>query len=156
MSLEPVHSYHKEGTYRIILVAGIDHGQQDSNGDGVTDGLLACYDTAAMEVTVRDGGYIEIPNAFTPDENGPNGGRAPTGGFNDVFMPIMRGVEAYKMQIFDRWGTKVFETQDPEIGWDGYDRSGTLMKAGVYLYKIEVTLHNGVQDTRFGDVGLIR
>lgn len=155
MSFEPVHTYHKEGTYRITLLAGIDHGQQDTNGDGVTDGSLTCYDTAAMEVTVRDGGYIQIPNAFTPDENGPNGGRAPAGGFNDVFMPVMRGVETYKMQIFDRWGTKVFETRDPEIGWDGYDRSGGLMKPGVYIYKIEVTLHNGIQDTRIGDIGLI-
>ena len=60
------------------------------------------------------------------------------------------------MQIFDRWGTKVFETNDTEIGWDGYARSGDLMTAGVYIYKIEVTLSNGVNDTRIGDGGLIR
>jgi hypothetical protein len=50
----------------------------------------------------------------------------------------------------------VFETNDPDIGWDGYDRSGSLMSAGVYVYKIEVTLSNGSRDTRMGDVGLIR
>ena len=153
---EPAHTYQKEGAYQITLLAGIDHGHQDIDGDGITDGPLVCYDTATMQVTARDGGYIKIPNAFTPDENGPNGGRAARGGFNDVFRPIMRGVKTYNMQIFDRWGTKVFETNDTEIGWDGYARSGDLMTAGVYIYKIEVTLSNGVNDTRIGDVGLIR
>lgn len=153
---EPVHAYQKEGIYQITLLAGIDHGLQDVDGDGIADGPLVCYDTAKMQVTARDGGYIKIPNAFTPDENGPTGGRAVSGGFNDVFRPIVQGVSAYKMQVFDRWGTKIFETIDAEVGWDGYDRSGELMKAGVYIYKIEIILSNGAHETRMGDVGLIR
>lgn len=155
-SFEPTHTYQNEGTYQITLVAGIDHGNQDVNGDGITDGALVCYDTAKMLVTARDGGYIKIPNAFTPDENGPSGGRVAIGGFNDVFLPIMQGVKMYKMQIFDRWGTKIFETTDTEVGWDGYNQAGELMKAGVYIYKIEVTLSNGAKETRIGDIGLIR
>jgi gliding motility-associated-like protein len=150
-----VHTYQNEGTYQVTLLAGIDHGQQDINGDGIADGPIVCYDTAKMIVTARNGGYIKIPNAFSPNEGGPTGGRGMSG-FNDVFLPIMEGVKTYRMQIFDRWGTKVFETNDPDIGWDGYDRSGSLMSAGVYVYKIEVTLSNGSRDTRMGDVGLIR
>lgn len=153
---EPTHAYQNAGVYEIFLLAGIDHGQQDIDGDGVMDGSLVCYDTAKMQVTARDGGYVRIPNAFTPDENGPNGGRSSREGFNDVFLPVMQGVKVYKLQIFDRWGTKVFESNDPDIGWDGYDQAGELMSAGVYVYKIEVTLSSGAKDIRMGDVGLIR
>ncbi|MBT1686842.1 gliding motility-associated C-terminal domain-containing protein [Fulvivirgaceae bacterium PWU37] len=152
---EPVHTYQKEGMYLVTLQAGIDHGSQDVDGDGTVDGPLICSDTAATQVTVREGGYIQIPNAFTPDESGPTGGQPSGAGINDVFRPIVRGVKTYRMQIFNRWGTKIFETEDPEVGWDGYSPAGELMRAGVYVYKIEMTLSNGEQDTRMGDVGLI-
>ncbi|MBT1707896.1 gliding motility-associated C-terminal domain-containing protein [Fulvivirgaceae bacterium PWU5] len=152
---EPTHTYQQEGAYFLTLQAGIDHGQQDVDGDGSTDGPLICYDTAATQVAVREGGYIQIPNAFTPNESGPTGGQPSGEGINDVFRPIVKGVRTYKMQIFNRWGTKVFETEDPEVGWDGYNAAGELMHAGVYVYKIEMTLSNGEHDTRMGDVGLI-
>ncbi len=154
--IEPTHSYQTAGVYQITLLAGIDHGPQDIDGDGITDGSLVCYDTAKMQITARDGGYIRIPNAFTPDENGPTGGHAHNAGFNDVFLPIMQGVQSYRMQIFDRWGTKIFQTDDADTGWDGYNQAGELMPAGVYVYKIDVTLSNGTKDARVGDVGLIR
>jgi gliding motility-associated-like protein len=152
---EPEHTYQSEGSYQIKLLAGIDHGSQDINGDGVPDRSLVCYDTAQIVVSARNGGYIKIPNAFSPAESGPTGGHGMSGD-NDVFLPIMQGVKTYKMQIFDRWGTKIFETNNPDVGWDGYNKSGSLMSAGVYVYKIEVTLSDGSNDTRMGDVGLIR
>jgi hypothetical protein len=152
---EPEHTYQSEGSYQITLLAGIDHGSQDINGDGVADRSLVCYDTAQIVVSARNGGYIKIPNAFSPAESGPTGGHGMSG-YNDVFLPIMQGVKTYKMQIFDRWGTKIFETTNPDVGWDGYNKSGSLMSAGVYVYKIEVTLSDGSNDTRMGDVGLIR
>src|SRR5690606_2324579 len=100
---------------------------------------------------------LDVPNAFTPDQGGPSGGRVSGGGgYNDVFYPMVKGVTSFKMQIYDRWGTMVFESNDPDIGWDGYDKSGTLMTAGVYVYKIAVTLSNGFKDVRMGDVALIR
>jgi gliding motility-associated-like protein len=153
---QPNHFYREEGQYVITLIAGFNHGAKDVDGDGVTDGDLVCADTAQVEVLAREGGLTRVPNAFTPNENGPNGGVQEAGGFNDVFLPITRGVEEFTMQIFDRWGTLIFESRDKNVGWDGYDRNGNLLPAGVYVFKLVLRLSNGQRTTQVGDVTLIR
>ena len=60
------------------------------------------------------------------------------------------------MQIFDRWGNLVFESKDKGIGWDGYDKDGRLMPAGVYVFKLILRLADDQRETRLGDVTLIR
>lgn len=155
-AFEPTHSYAEEGRYAVVLFAALDHGFVDSDGDGTADRNLVCYDSARREVVAMLGGAIEIPNAFTPDVTGPSGGRATAGGFNDVFLPVVKGATAFHMYIYDRWGTLVFQSNDKDIGWDGYDRNQRLMPAGVYIYKIELVQSNGETITRAGDVSLIR
>jgi gliding motility-associated-like protein len=153
---EPRHSYRLEGKYNVSLVAGMDYGPKDIDGDGVPDGNVICYDTTKQVLVALDGGFIKVPNAFTPSVNGSTGGIAGNGTFNDVFLPIAQGVEEFQMQVFDRWGNLLFETQDRNIGWDGYDRNKRLMPAGVYVYKLVMRLSNGQRTTKIGDVTLIR
>ncbi|HEY9044781.1 MAG TPA: gliding motility-associated C-terminal domain-containing protein [Ohtaekwangia sp.] len=153
---EPRYAYTTEGKYTVTLRAGKDYGDQDINGDGITDGLFACYDSAQQEVTAIVGGSMVIPNAFTPSPAGPSGGRVVSGGINDVFLPKIKGATEYTLQIFNRWGSMVFESHDTDIGWDGYDRHGKFMPAGVYVYKIALTQSDGQRITRVGDVTLIR
>jgi gliding motility-associated-like protein len=71
-----------------------------------------------------------LPNIFTP--NGDN--------VNDLLQPFpYAGVSQVKMQIFNRWGALVYQTEDPDINWDGKDfRSGMECSAGVYFYVCEV------------------
>lgn len=153
---EPRHLYKLDGKYTVTLVAGFDHGNKDIDGDGILDGNVICYDTAQHELVALDGGYIKLPNAFTPNSNGATGGVPSNGTFNDVFLPIARGIEEFQMQIFDRWGNLLFESRDRNIGWDGYDRNGRLMSAGVYVYKLILRLSDGQRTTKIGDVTLIR
>lgn len=155
---QPKHTYTLEGKYNITLIAGYDNGNRDVNGDGVLDGNIICYDTTRQVVVAIHGGAIKIPNAFTPNPNGSTGGSGNpgTGTFNDVFLPISSGIEEFTMQIFDRWGTLIFESKDKNIGWDGYDRNGHLLPAGVYVYKLVMRLSNGQRTTKVGDVTLIR
>src|SRR5690606_4766672 len=101
-----------------------------------------------------NGGTMRIPNAFTPGTRGQ--GRGGGDGINDVFLPVTDGVTDFHMQIYDRWGTLVFESRSKESGWDGYDRNGRLLPAGVYVYKIVVRTSEGENATRAGDVTLIR
>ncbi len=140
----PQHFYDLPGEYTVILEAFNDEN---------------CSDTTSVTVNVEEGGFTKTPNAFTPSLNGPSGGVA-TGGsgsaLNDVFLPITQGVEEFRMIIFDRWGNLVFESNDKNIGWDGYNSKGKLLPAGVYVYKLELTLSNGQRSTRVGDVTLIR
>ncbi|SHG50449.1 gliding motility-associated C-terminal domain-containing protein [Chryseolinea serpens] len=153
---QPRHLYKLEGKYIVTLTAGYDNGNKDVDGDGVLDGNIVCYDTAQQEVTALDGGFIKLPNAFTPNPNGSTGGVPGNGTFNDVFLPITRGVQEFAMQIFDRWGNLIFESKDKNIGWDGYDKNGRLMPAGVYVYKLVLRLSDGQRTTKLGDVTLIR
>lgn len=158
IDFEPKISYRVEGEYPITLVAGNNNGTRDIDGDGISDGSIVCYDTLTRTVQARDGGLTRIPNSFTPNPNGPggNGGNGGAGSFNDVFLPITKGVEEFMMQIFDRWGSLVFESRDKNQGWDGYDRNRNLLPAGVYVYKLELRLSNGDRTTQVGDVTLIR
>jgi gliding motility-associated-like protein len=152
---QPNHKYQQEGNYEILLIASNNYGNKDIDGDGVLDGDLVCYDSATQVVIGKSGGRVKIPNAFTPNQGGPNGGRD-DGLFNDVFRPLMEGVEEFEMQIFDRWGNLIFESKDKSQGWDGYDKNGRLMPAGVYVYKLTIRLSDSQRSTQVGDVTLIR
>ena len=64
------------------------------------------------------------------------------------------------MQIFDRWGALIFETQDipskqPELGWDGRF-NGKMMDTGVYVYRAVLGFPDGSEQQIAGDVTLIR
>lgn len=145
---EPKHTYKIEGVYDIVLVAGFDHG-----------GGVVCTDTLTQQVVAKQGGQTKIPNAFTPNPGGPSGGISGGGGggtFNDVFLPIVKGVEEFNMQIFDRWGNLIFESNSSNTGWDGYDRNGNILPAGVYIYKLTLRLSDGQRTTQIGDITMIR
>ncbi len=157
---EPSHKYLLEGNYDIVLVASYDHGDRDIDGNGSMDGNVVCYDSATRQVIAKEGGLTKVPNAFTPSKNGPTGGISGAGTFNDTFLPITKGVAredgAFIMQIFDRWGTLIFQSKDQTRGWDGYDRNGNLVPAGVYVYKLDLRLADGQRTTQIGDVTVIR
>ncbi len=142
LSPEPQHIYQKEGKYDIQLVAYNQFG---------------CSDTTLLESAVRVeiGGQVLIPNAFSPNLSGGNGGSNQGNGKNDVFLPITRGVVDFEMVIFNRWGELMFQSRDPEIGWDGY-YNGRLCQQDVYVYKISALYENGQRIVRVGDVNLIR
>lgn len=75
------------------------------------------------EIQVRLCTEIHFPNVFTP-----NGDQ-----FNDFFLPESKGVEQYNLQIYNRYGVKLFETSDPNVGWDGTFK-GNICSDGTYYY----------------------
>ncbi len=86
-----------------------------------------------------------VPNAFAPE------------GYNSVFIPVMGFVhpEDYLLQIFDRWGAKIFETTDKYKGWDGTYNNSDAPK-GVYVYLIKIKNSNNETIEKRGTVTLIR
>lgn len=108
------------------------------------------HDCANSDVVeVNKDCYIDIPNAFTPDNDGSN----------DYFFPrqlLSRSLSGFHMTVFNRWGQVVFETSRGEgRGWDG-KWNGKDQPQGVYLYRIEATLDNKERETYQGNVTLIR
>lgn len=84
---------------------------------------------------------ILMANAFTPNDDGTN----------DVIAPILTFIpRQYVFQVFDRWGSKVFETQDHTIPWDGRNNGGKKVPEGVYVYYILLTTSSGIEVQKKG------
>jgi gliding motility-associated-like protein len=108
-----------------------------------------CADTACREVRINGDFVVYVPNAFSPDGDGEN----------DIFRPVVQGYDEseYRFMIFDRWGEKVFETDDPEQGWDGHIKGNGARHSDVYVWKlITKDRFTGKKVKRSGHVTLIR
>jgi gliding motility-associated-like protein len=71
-----------------------------------------------------------LPNVFTPDNDG----------YNDLLIPFpYTFVEKIELKLFNRWGELVFETNDPDINWDGKNLYSKMpCSDGVYFYTCDV------------------
>jgi len=54
---------------------------------------------------------------------------------NDVFKIQTFGLTYFEMYIFNRWGEQLFESRDPEVGWDG-THNEEFVPTGGYSYLI--------------------
>lgn len=91
-----------------------------------------------------------IPNVFTPNDDGRN----------DVFQVFTNcEIQDYRMEIYDRWGTRLFAVDDWTSGWDGTSR-GQAIASGVYVYRITYTAAdkngNPITSIKRGSVTVIR
>lgn len=106
----------------------------------------SCTGTDSIVVTRKNCIYIGIPNAFTP-----NGDTK-----NDIFKPtIFQVVKNFSFIVFNRYGQKIFETQEYGKGWDGTFKNKP-QSAGSYVYNIRYTNIFGTETVENGSVLLIR
>lgn len=139
----PSHDYQKPGMYQITLIASNNRG---------------CKDTFNLpsKIIAENASGVDIPNAFSPNPNGSNGGAYnPNDINNDVFHPVIQGVDKYELNIFSRWGELLFVSKDINIGWDGYYK-GKLCTQDVYVWKIVATTVDDKKINRTGDLLLLR
>lgn len=114
----PVYDYGIGGVHLVMLIAE-------------NDPRYGCTDTTFGYVEVAPFVTFYVPNAFTPDGDGKNDTWGPKG-TNFEF-------ESYNMQVFDRWGQLIWQTDNPDKYWDGNDPS-TLeeVKQGMYVYQASI------------------
>ena len=74
-----------------------------------------------------------------------------------MFLPEIQFVDIgnFKMVIFDRWGSQIFEVLDATIGWDGLI-DGTPAPTGGYVYFISFTTPKGSLIEKKGGITLYR
>ncbi len=130
----PTFTYADAGEYMIALVVKNDKG---------------CTDTILKSILVGEDYGIYVPNTFTPNGDG----------LNDIFYAKGFGIKKYEMQVYDRWGEKVFTSTDLNEAWDGtyVTKAGTKqIQEGVYTWRIKLTNVFGKSKELTGHVTLIK
>jgi gliding motility-associated-like protein len=73
-----------------------------------------------------------VPNTFSPNDDN----------LNEVFIPVLNGYDPtdYHFAIYDRWGILIFETSDPNKGWNGtFKGTGTTYSENdAYVWKLNL------------------
>jgi gliding motility-associated-like protein len=124
------HQYNASATFNACLIAYNSVG---------------CPDTLCIPVTTIVTPALDVPNAFTPNSNDVNSKVGPRG----------FGIAKMRFIIWNRWGQKVFETNNRNEGWDGRVK-GVVQPMDVYAYTLDVEFFDGTKTTRKGDITLIR
>jgi len=98
----------KPGTYSFIVT-------DDNN----------CEVTGAAAIDPQDRlCAVFMPNAFSPNGDG----------MNDIFRAkVHDAVSEFRLSVYGRWGQLIFETDNPQGGWDG-SQKGQGLPAGSYLW----------------------
>jgi gliding motility-associated-like protein len=105
-----------------------------------------CSATANTIIQVENSLLLFIPNAFTP------------GSYDDVnktFEVFGEGIEFVTMEVYNRWGEKVFESSNQRVSWDGTYK-GEMQGPGVYSYYVNVEYLDGKFIDRKGSVSILR
>ena len=110
---------------------------------------FGCIDTFCQIITVQEDLIFYVPNTFTPDD----------GNVNSYFKPVFTsGFDKYQYEllIFNRWGEIIFQSRDPEEGWDGRYANQNADQAA-YIWKITYEdTYEAVSKTITGHVTLLR
>jgi gliding motility-associated-like protein len=132
----PIHYYPDQlaASYEVTLTI------VDTNG---------CVDTASYEFSLVELLNVYVPNTLTI--NGDN--------INDVFLPVFSNVDimkSYQMEIFNRWGQLVWETDIVSEGWNGRYKDNKDVQLGVYNWRIRYTDNLGSTRVLVGHVTTLR
>jgi gliding motility-associated-like protein len=129
---DPSNLFQNPGTYSVVMVAFNSAG--------------TCSSVATGVITVEDPFLIEIPNVFTPNGDGAN----------DVFSIKAKGVKDISLQIFNRWGQKMYEFTGPKAAWDGLTPQGAEVPTGTYFYFIKAEGFDNQLVEKQGTLNLFR
>ena len=100
----------------------------------------------APEISQRDTvrSQLFVPNAFTPLSDK-----------NNLFKPAQADVSDYRMNIYNRQGVLLFDSEDITYGWDGRSK-GEVCPSGTYVYVISFRDTEGKPHTQKGTLMLLK
>ena len=107
---------------------------------------IGCEFTDQVTVTVSSDAMVGVPTAFSPNSDG----------VNDGFTIIVRGqVATWLLQVYNRWGQLVFETDNYAAAWNG-TFEGSEQPLGSYVYVLNYKDMNGESFVQQGNFTLVR
>ena len=110
---------------------------KDSNG---------CISQDSVYIDIIFDSGVFIPSAFSPNNDG----------INDVLKPRIFGLVNYKLIIYDRWGKKVFESTDPQQGWNGNSLKNKTINSDVFTYFVFAEYQNAAKKVFKGNITMLR
>ncbi len=109
------------------------------------DTATGCFATDTLNIRYEGCLGMDMPSAFSPNNDGEN----------DILRPLGYKAEFFKsMQVYNRWGEKVYESNDVNSGWDGYYK-GVQQEIGTYVF-ILIGSCDGKEKNNQGNVSLLR
>ncbi len=106
-----------------------------------------CSAIDSIYIMVDASSSIIVPNVFTPNNDGNN----------DKFIIQTTGMNELFVEIFDRWGLKIYEWNNFSFsGWDGRTKSGQIAPDGTYYYLMNATGFDGKSYNLSGHFTLLR
>ena len=107
--------------------------------------IFDCTDTICKDIQARVSTLFDVPSAFSPNGNG----------INDKIFVKGFGIKKINWNIYNRWGTLMFSTNDVTEGWDGRFK-GEIQPQDVYHYTLTVEFFDDKKDGKTGDITLLR
>lgn len=134
-------TFTEAGSHRIVLYAVFTQA-----GDTVAYTEDYWNETGPISVSISES-KLEMPNAFSPNGDG----------INDVYKAKTgyQSIVEFHATIYNRWGQRLYEWDDPAGGWDG-KYNGKEVKQGVYFVQVKATGADGRKFNIKKDVNLLR
>jgi gliding motility-associated-like protein len=110
-----------------------------------------CLQTFRQHFTVKElnAEYLVFPNVFPPNSEID---------LNKIFKPVVKDlqlIDDYRLEVYNRWGHRVFESTDPDTGWNG-DYKGEPAPMDTYMYLATMKSECGQVKVHKGAVTLVR
>ncbi len=107
--------------------------------------LNGCIDSITKIIPMNSRDLLYVPNAFTPNGDG----------INDLFFPVDYLGIVHEMEIYNRWGELVWQSDPNTNSWDGKYK-GEVVPDGLYTWKIQTVIDEVNRDVIVGHVSLTR
>lgn len=135
------YTFTKAGTHNIVVYATFINGN-----DTIAYTQEYWDEVGPMSVTISES-KLEMPNAFSPNGDG----------INDIYKAKdgYQSIIEFHAYLFNRWGQKLYEWDDPAGGWDG-KYNGKDVKQGVYFVLVKAKGADGRTFNIRRDVNLLR
>ncbi|RMG65601.1 MAG: PKD domain-containing protein [Bacteroidetes bacterium] len=123
----PAHAYLNPGRYQV---------QVD------LEDIFGCQYTLEDVVEVREVISAHVPSAFSPNGDG----------FNDQFFIQHRLLQSLTFEVYNRWGQRIYQTDNLDFSWNGHTQEGSLVREGVYIYRLYAIDYQGRKIEKTGTI----
>jgi gliding motility-associated-like protein len=111
----------------------------------IVSNIFGCKDTSIQNLFIMPDVIYYVPTAFSPNDDN----------INETFKPVgLAFALEYKFIVFNRWGEIVFETKNPQNGWNGKFKD-KIVEQGLYFYRIEFIGADEIRNEEKGNVLIV-